>query len=305
MVFSVTNNAGQPYAMSAFAPVAGQPQRLALILAGPALDYGYTQFGSDQKPNGYVSEDPTKLATCDASGVCTYQFQHAVPANATGTYSVGVEGRQGLVINPGTTAQRTGEYGGANKVAYFSVDGSAVVPWREVVATDSCNLCHGDLRVHGQNRNDVKHCVTCHNPSETDAARRPADQAPPQTVEFSYMIHRIHTGEDSDSPYVIYGFGGSTNNFGEVRYPALRTSCDKCHVNGGQQIDGLASYLNPVTTPRLYTNPTQGIAAACGGCHTDKFAWSHFLANTTALGESCETCHGTGGEFSVDKVHAQ
>jgi OmcA/MtrC family decaheme c-type cytochrome len=305
VVYSVANNAGQPYAMSSFVPVAGQPQRLALVLAGPALDYGYTQFGSDTKPNGYISEDPSKLATCDSSGVCTYQFQHAIPANATGTYSVGIEGRLGFTINPGTLAQRTGEYGGVNQVSYFSVDGSNVVPWREVVSIDSCNMCHGDLRLHGQNRNQVKQCVACHNPSETDAARRPADQAPPQTVEFAYMIHRIHTGENSDYPYVIYGFGGSTNDFGDVRYPALLTSCDKCHVNNGQQIDGLASYLNPVITPRQYTNPTQGIAAACGGCHTDKTAWAHFVANTNTLGESCEVCHGSAAEFSVDKVHAQ
>ncbi len=305
VIYTVTNNAGQPYPMSAFAAVSGQPQRLAMILAGPALDYGYTQFGSDLPPNGYVSEDPTKTATCDASGVCTYLFQHAIPANATGTYSVGIEGRQGLVINPGTTAERTGEYGGANKVSYFSVDGSDVVPWREVVSIDSCNQCHGNLRVHGQNRNQVKQCVGCHNASETDVARRPADQAPPQTVDFSYMIHRIHTGENSDSPYVIYGFGGSKNDFGDVRYPALLTSCDKCHVNDGQQVDGLASYLNPVVTPRLYTNPTQGIAAACGGCHTDKAAWSHFLANTNSLGEACEVCHGSGAAFSVDSMHAQ
>jgi len=104
VVYSVTNNAGQPYPMSDFVAVSGQPQRLALVLAGPALDYGYTQFGSDQPANGYVSEDPTKLATCDSSGVCTYQFQHAIPANATGTYSVGIEGRLGLVINPGCSA---------------------------------------------------------------------------------------------------------------------------------------------------------------------------------------------------------
>jgi OmcA/MtrC family decaheme c-type cytochrome len=305
VVFSVTDNSGKPYPMSAFAAVSGQPQRLALILAGPALDYGYTQFGSDQRANGYVSEDPTKTANCDANGVCNYTFTHAIPANATGTYSVGIEGRLGLVINGGTNAQRTGEYGGKNKVAYFSVDGSQVVARRTVVSIDSCNQCHGTLRLHGQNRNQIEHCVTCHNPSETDVSRRPKDQAPSQTVQFAYMVHRLHAGEEVSGEYTIYGFGGSKNDFTEVRYPAILNNCTKCHVSNGQQIDGKADILQPVATARQYTNPTPGISAACGACHTSKTAWSHFLANTTQLGESCETCHGTAGEFSVDKVHAQ
>ena len=188
---------------------------------------------------------------------------------------------------------------------YFSVDGSPVVARRQVVSIDSCNDCHGTLSLHGENRNQIEQCVLCHNASETDVSRRPKDQAPSQTVEFAYMIHRLHAGENGQTEYTIYGFGGSKNDFSEVGYPDQTYTCTKCHVNNGQQIDGKTDVLKAVTTPRQYTNPTPGLSAACGACHTGKTAWSHFLANTTQLGESCETCHGTGGQFSVDKVHAQ
>ena len=46
-------------------------------------------------------------------------------------------------------------------------------------------------------------------------------------------------------------------------------------------------------------------AAACLGCHTGKEAASHALSNTSALGESCDACHGPQADFSVDKVHAR
>jgi hypothetical protein len=29
------------------------------------------------------------------------------------------------------------------------------------------------------------------------------------------------------------------------------------------------------------------------------------LSNSNSLGESCAVCHGTGGAFAVDSVHAQ
>jgi hypothetical protein len=54
-----------------------------------------------------------------------------------------------------------------------------------------------------------------------------------------------------------------------------------------------------------YINPIGPTASACSGCHVAKDASAHFAANTNALGESCDVCHGTGAAFDVDKVHAQ
>jgi OmcA/MtrC family decaheme c-type cytochrome len=298
--FSIKDNSGTPIPLARFNT---SPGRVALLLAGPTADYGYTQFGANP-PVGYVSENPVPTASCDSNGVCTYTFTNAVPAAATGSYSVGIEGRLGYTINPGTRSEVTTQYGGVNKVAHFSVDGGTAMPRRTVATIENCNQCHGELRVHGQNRNRVEMCVLCHNPSETDALRRPANQKPDQTVQFAYMIHRIHAGEQVEGEYTVYGFGGAAHDFSHVLFPARLSRCDNCHTSGSQNIDGKDT-LNKVVTPRSFLNPTSPITAACGSCHTSQAAWSHALANTTQLGEACAVCHGQNSEFSVDKAHAR
>ena len=61
----------------------------------------------------------------------------------------------------------------------------------------------------------------------------------------------------------------------------------------------------PVASTGGFTPTTPPIAAACQGCHDDKSTASHALANTTSLGESCNACHGSQAEFSMDKVHSR
>jgi OmcA/MtrC family decaheme c-type cytochrome len=99
-------------------------------------------------------------------------FTHAVPATATGTYAIGIEGRLSATLLPGTVTQMTVNYGGKNQVIYFSVDGSPVAARRTVVALSNCNNCHAFLEVHGSLRNNTAYCVLCHNPSTTDALTR-------------------------------------------------------------------------------------------------------------------------------------
>ncbi len=125
VTFTVRDNSGAGITM---AQLTGGSNRLALVMAGPTSDYGYTSFGSNVATPGYVSENPVPTAQCSADGTCSYTFTHSIPANATGTYAIGIEGRRGLTILPGTTQQMTTEYGGDNKVTYFSVDGSPVTP---------------------------------------------------------------------------------------------------------------------------------------------------------------------------------
>jgi OmcA/MtrC family decaheme c-type cytochrome len=199
-----------------------------------------------------------------------------------------------------------------NKVLSFSVDGTTVVPRRTVVATANCNKCHSYLTVHGENRNQVEMCVLCHNPVESDKALRPAAQLPEQSVDFRMMIHKIHTGEELGAPYIIYGFGGSVNDFSEVRYPAMgptgsagdRRNCAMCHVNSSEQLPLSAGHAN-VNDPRGYINPVGPASAACLSCHVSIDAASHALLNTSRLGESCTVCHGSTSDFSVSKVHAR
>jgi OmcA/MtrC family decaheme c-type cytochrome len=309
--FTVKDKTGKTVALSSLGS-------LTFTMAGPTSDYGYTSFGSDVTTSGYVSESAL-AATCGSDGVCTYTFKHAVPAKATGTYSIGVEARRTEVLLPGTTKQMNVTYGAINKVVYFSVDGSSVQPRRTVVAINNCNQCHFALSIHGALRNQTEYCVFCHNPSNTDAAQRanamvPSDKTmPPQGINFNLLVHRIHTGENlpPDRPYIVVGFGGSHNDFSDVRYPAMsptgapgdRRNCAKCHVNGSEQ--NLPTGLNPVVDPQGPINPVMPVTSACTGCHLATPTASHALANTTPLGESCVVCHGSGSTFAVDKVHAQ
>jgi OmcA/MtrC family decaheme c-type cytochrome len=310
--FTINDLTGKPVPVSALGS-------LSFTMAGPAGDYGYTSFGSDVTTPGYVTESATG-ASCGADGSCLYTFKHSVPAQATGTYSIGVEARRTETLLPGTTKQQSVTYGAKNQVMNFSVDGSPLTPRRAVVATANCNQCHVSLSVHGGLRNQTTYCVMCHNPSNTDVSVRgnavvAADKsAAPQGINFNLMVHRIHTGENllaDKRPYVIVGFGGSHNDFSDVSYPAMSPAgatgdtrnCSMCHVNSSEQ--NLPAGLNAVTDPQGPINPILPVASACTGCHVQITTASHALANTTTLGESCTVCHSPGAAFSVGEVHAQ
>jgi OmcA/MtrC family decaheme c-type cytochrome len=196
-----------------------------------------------------------------------------------------------------------------------------VQPRRTVVATAKCNGCHTSLSLHGENRNQIEMCVLCHNPSENDASRRPgalvaSDKAlPPQSVNFSLMIHKIHTGEkmatEFGTTYTVVGFGGSHNDFTDVRYPAMSNTgatgdtakCYMCHVNNSEQVFPIGK--NNVADTQGLLNPAPATTAACTACHQNKSALAHAAAQTDArFGESCDVCHAAGAEFDVDRVHA-
>ena len=313
VTFTVQDNKGTPVPLSAVST-------LSVTMAGPTTDYGYTSFGSDVTTPGYVQESALK-ASCDSSGSCTYTFHHSVPKNATGSYEIGMEARRTETVLSNTTIQQSITYGAKNPVMYFSVDGSPVTPRRTVVSINNCNNCHVALSLHGTLRNQTEYCVMCHNPSNTDASVRvnakvPADKAlPPQGINFNLLVHRIHTGDNlpANRPFVVVGFGGSHNDFSDVRFPAMSPTgtpgdtqnCSLCHVNSSEQNDLTLTGLNPVVDPQGPINPIQPFASACTGCHVDIPTASHALSNTTSLGEACSVCHGSGAEFAVDKMHAQ
>jgi len=271
-----------------------QMNSLSLVLAGPTADY-----------NTAVSEDPRSRAQVAADGTATYTFTAKIPDNAKGSYAVGIQGYRNITLLPGTMKEQTVRDAGINKVVYFSVDGSPVQPRRTVVALDNCNQCHAFLSLHGGNRNTVEMCVLCHNPLATDQARRPADQMPPQSVDMRMMIHRIHTGKELETDYTVYGFGGSVNNFNDVRFPGFRQRCDGCHVNNSYRLPLPAGLIKEVQDPRGWLNPVGPASAACLSCHSGIEAASHALINTSRLGESCSVCHGPTSAYAVDKVHAQ
>ena len=282
--FTVTDKNGNPLALSALSS-------LSVIFAGPNTDYPSEITESALKATG-------------SSGNYTYVTTHTLPATATGSFTVGMEGYSAETINEGSAGNVSVRDAGLNQDLAFSVDGSPVVARQVVVELANCNSCHTQLSAHGGIRNEVTHCPLCHNPNGTDASLRPAIQDPPQSINFRTLVHKIHSGVNLTNPYVIYGFGGSVNNFNGILFPGNLEDCAKCHVNKSDLLPLPAGML-PVVTPRDYPNPTQPITASCVSCHDSEPVSSHALANTTILGESCIVCHGEGAAFAVDFVHAQ
>jgi len=257
-----------------------------------------------------ISENARTATATGTPGTYSYTFNAAIPADATGTYTIGIEGYKNFTVLPGTVVAQTVRDVGFNQLLPFSVDGSPVTPHRLEAVQQDCNACHYRISAHGTIRQNVQYCLLCHNPNATDAARRPAGASPPQAIDFPVMIHRIHTGENAEAggqltPYVVYGFGNSANDFSEVRYPGDLRNCGKCHVNNSD-FPPLPQSSLAVVNPHAFINPSPPTTAACTACHTSQEASAHAMLNTSStLGESCGVCHGQGAQFGVDKEHAR
>lgn len=329
VTFTVRNSAGAGIPMANFTTGSNS---LSLTMAGPTSDYGYTSFGSDVTTPGYVTESVTG-ASCTGDGTCQYTFTHAVPAKATGTYTIGIEGRLSATLFPGTPQATTTNYAGTNQVINFSVDGTPIAPRRTIIAMANCNACHSYLEVHGDLRNNVQYCVLCHNPSNTDSSTRPSATVaaqktlPNQGINFAMMVHKIHSGVNlaaAGASYIIIGYGGSVNDFGAayasvpasipntgVRFPAMGPSgsvqdtaeCYMCHTGGSEAV--LPVGKNPVTDPQGPINPAPATTSACTACHVLPSDYAHAQSNTSAqFGEACGICHGTGMAYDATQVHA-
>ncbi len=288
VTFKVTDKAGNPL-------IASTLNRLQLSLIGPTSDYREANRFQENALQAQAAVDGTHM----------YTFAAAIPDDASGSWAIGVEGRQVVDLLAGTVDQVSGVRDAAmNDVLYFSVDGSAVEQRRTIVSLEKCNACHADLSLHGNNRKSTEYCVFCHNVDETDAVVRPADQMPAEAIDFRSMIHRIHSGAEQEREYIVYGFGGSLHDYSGVEFPGILQDCNACHVGDSQQLP-LSRKAAQVTDPRGWLNPVGPASAACLACHSSIEAASHALVNTTTLlGESCSACHGPDREFSVNKSHA-
>ncbi|MCB9597287.1 MAG: OmcA/MtrC family decaheme c-type cytochrome [Sandaracinaceae bacterium] len=285
---------GAPYDV-----IATPIDRLRVQVAGPTTDYAFNQ-SFDTRTTG-------TLAARSGAG----QFRYTLPLSvgeiatansitATGTWAVGFEGR---AING--AGQR---YTVANAVSFVAITDSTAVPRRRVVEVNNCNQCHEDLSFHGGTRNDPNYCVFCHNPTLDTSSRMtlPAagDTAVASPVNFAYLVHRLHTGENGANPYF---------EFDELRFPADRRECTMCHVNEGSYSLPLPATNQSATTRVIdsaravvetrYTPPTTN---ACTGCHDSSSAVAHAETMTSAMGaEGCATCHAAGSAFGIDEAHAR
>jgi OmcA/MtrC family decaheme c-type cytochrome len=277
VTFQVTDNSGNPVDITKLTTI-------RVILGGNNVDYGVA-------PGLRVSETPTK-ATGSANGTYMYTMTNAIPATATGSYTISIEASNTVTLLAGTTQQVTATDMAIPVHTYFSVDNSPMVARRVVVSLANCSKCHQNLGiVHSGSRGDTQECGICHNPTLQDGTSK-------QSVSFATQIHSIHRGSALANPYTL-----GTTNYQSVLFPGDLRDCNTCHVGSSYQVDNVGAVASVVSAGG-FTPTTPPISAACQGCHDDKPTASHALSNTSSLGEACVTCHGVGQQFSVDAVHA-
>lgn len=314
---------------------------LAMTIAGPTREYNIQDYNGDgvRTPGAenVLRENIAAGSTGpDASGNFTYTFGGMIPLDANGTFAVGIEGRiERTVGGANKILVEEVEEAGRNDVFYFPVTGSVIerrVVVDNSVASDLCSSCHGqfskDFSVHGNLRNSTEYCVLCHQPSADDIPfRSPAVGATEFTtaIDFKNMIHKIHTGEElTMQPYIIIGFFGSVNDFGEVLFPGDRKDCGACHLPGTNLLQAGTGVLGPAvrsTTEReilgtptgvsvIGTFTTSPVISVCTSCHDnvvvtaagDALTGENHAGGAVAE-EACIGCHGVGGPISVEDEH--
>jgi predicted CXXCH cytochrome family protein len=260
--------------------VAAPIDRLQFGYNGPTEEYSLFPMPT----RNALSATAGTLELLDAA-TGLHRFTYAAPAidvSAFGSVDFGVEGR--IVDLAGN------RFATPNEVFTVAVNDATPDPRRHPVAQESCNACHFDLKLHGNNRLSVEYCATCHNPQATDVSRRPAGAGDPETVNFSVMIHKIHRGSHLSGDYTVYGFGGTAHDFTNVHFPGNLADCSTCHKTGSG------------TTP-YHLEPS---GEMCASCHDSDATQAHIQVNTAPGGlESCSVCHAAGKELGVDKVHAK
>lgn len=287
------------------------------IDGGKLATFSPIQAGNSGNYSWYKRDNAIGKSVFDATaGTTTYTFADAIPAGSTGTWTFSADIRRNATLKRADgKADVAVQESTVNPIKYTSLSATTpAAPRRTVVTMAQCNACHDNLSLHGGQRNNIEECVICHNPTESDVARRPAAAGQPESVSFQRMIHRIHTGKELTQEFSIFGFGGTAIGFNEVTYPGDRRNCIKCHVGsatGGTHTLPVATSAGPVTTLRDYFSTQGPGTASCLGCHDNKDAAAHAYLNTTTFpgssqpAEACATCHGLGKEWDANKVHAR
>lgn len=315
--FKVTDSAGAP-----LRDLSGL-NRLAFSLAGPTSDY--SQVLTATAVGGGAGGT---LSGPAGDGTFQYTLPVAVPADASGTWALGAEARRSVTLAAPEGATRTVNEAAVNPVVTFSVDDAEAEMRRIVVEDAKCENCHGEFSrgfsIHGNLRNRAEYCVLCHNANASDVSRRSRDAEAVArgdavaSIDFKYMIHKIHTGEDLEhKPYLIYGFGPAPANFSvfdfaEVLFPGDRRNCQTCHAEDtyllppfpGAALGTQLGHLDPVSGQLVVDGRLGPITSVCTSCHDSAAAAAHAETQTGSSGdEACAVCHAEGREFSVSGAH--
>ncbi|MDA8082337.1 MAG: OmcA/MtrC family decaheme c-type cytochrome [Nitrospiraceae bacterium] len=313
VTFKVTDNSGAPVSLTANG-------------ASFNLKFGYaaTDYTNNLMENyGQPLSQSVSTATDNGDGTFTMTFSKAIPANATGIGVVGMEGRKNYTVVSVVKGTKTVQIGGKAVQVYVDLATGAMVSdptktRRRSVDINKCNMCHTRLTLHGANRVDsIEECVICHNPDATDKGRRPtdgsatADGLTERSIHFKTLIHGIHSGENlSNKPFIVYGYGGSINDFSDITYPRDRRECNACHIDNTTSALPLPDgALGTTTSTGAKANDNadnvriQPITATCTSCHDSANTATHVADKVSSGRETCLQCHTTGLLLGADNAH--
>jgi OmcA/MtrC family decaheme c-type cytochrome len=332
---------------------AGANSTLNIRIAWSTKEIGNTGAGSYGQPATINLLTDTSVTAGGTAGTYTVTGT-TIPVGTTGTLRVYIDGHPaGDVTTAGSFTDRLPT---TSVFKDFPVTDASAVARRVVVDVAKCDKCHDRLSLHGGNRNDQPGvCVNCHNPNATDRGRRTGvgvDGKTEESIDFKRMIHAIHAARKDDpattaveghgfrnAGIVVYGFGGSVNDFSHVRFPGLLNDCTACHTTttatsgiGTYELTGVwdptsSSYSNllgsTIDTGALAADASDDLkisptAAVCSSCHDGANARLHMrgaggqfgvtqaaitAAATSGNGESCAICHGPGKTLDLKTVH--
>jgi OmcA/MtrC family decaheme c-type cytochrome len=315
----------------AFTACATGASRLAIDIGWSTSDY--TNRDSGELPGLPVSINPLTGAGCGGSvvdngdGTFTVTSPLALPATASGTLAVGIEGHPWKDLNGDGVAAFNETIPVKAAVAYAGINGVSAVPRRQAVDIAKCDECHKQLSLHGNNRADNPQlCVICHNPNVTDINQRVGSGAcaagtDDTPVDFKRMIHLIHAAESAGQPFNVCGFGSSPITI-DFPFPGRLNNCEGCHVAGGyypaepgERLGTTVDANDPATlTDDRVISPN---AAVCSACHQDALEAEHMKQNggdfdatkaadgalVSAGVETCALCHGPGRIADVKLMH--
>jgi len=299
---------------------------LKATISGPTTDYA-NYWQARIQGTGATG---TLTAIDAAAGSFSYTFPAPILATATGSYALALEG---YFLNGAYPNVR---FSAISPVSFFPVTDATAVPRRTVVADAKCNACHATITAHGGSVRGVQYCAFCHNgnlSNDTQVARFETGSIVAASMDMKVLIHKIHRGQALVQPYVIGGSpgptvanpGGTPLNYGTFVYPGDLRDCKACHLPGTDILPSAPGLLP--STARTWTgteNPANDVndfcdspffilsdtvrtppqAAACTSCHDAAYTAAHAATMTTQAGvESCQTCHGTGAAYGIERYH--
>lgn len=291
----------------------------------------YTNTGTDSSPATAMSQDAIANALPNGDGTYTLTSASPIPASATGSGAVFMEGRPKVYISGKKTSIPV-----KNTIQYFPITDATAYIRRKIVDIEKCYKCHESVSMHGSNRNDnLEVCVACHNPNNTDAAVRPyttlgVDGKQEEAIQFAWMIHSIHAGDKDEhgvraDGIVVYGHMRTpgnyvTHDFSHVRFPNQLSKCTICHDGDSYALpisdDAKAVTFHTGTSIASKDDDTlrSPTASACYACHDNDTTQTHmetyggefYLSRTEAdnreYDEVCVSCHGPGGTVDLKEV---